>query len=135
MVGFGEVLIMAFTSNRKEFVAELMGKLTYAMEAEGEQSMNEIRQSIGTQYPPASSPGHPPNRRTGNLQDGVEFQVDPKAKSIDLIVFSNRVEDSPDVPERLEFGDTQILPRPYMTPAMERTANRLLGKVEEALRV
>jgi hypothetical protein len=41
----------------------------------GETLVAEIRQEIGTPYPPASKPGTPPHLRTGELRDKMDSQV------------------------------------------------------------
>jgi len=126
---------MGFTSNRKAFIASVKDKLTYALESEGERSMGEVRESLSIDYPPSSSAGSPPHRRTGNLQNGVEQQVEVQSQAVELIVFSNRVEDDPRVPEWLEFGSAFVRERPYMGPAFLRTRERLGENLVKALKV
>ena len=46
----------------------------------------DLRRLVGTPYPPASTPGTPPHRRTGRLQRSVFSEVRERAKSISVYI-------------------------------------------------
>lgn len=79
-----------------------------------------IKQDLAINYPPASTPGNPPARRTGSLQDGIADDI--RADGTLATVYSNRAFGSEDVPVWLEFGTKKMAPRPYMRPGMQSTS-------------
>lgn len=48
---------------------------------------NEHRKNINRPYPPASTPGEFPARRTGNLRDGTLLEVEPNKATVSYNVF------------------------------------------------
>lgn len=48
------------------------------LQAAAEFLAEKIREEIGLPYPPASRPGEPPRKRSGELQDSVEAESDGK---------------------------------------------------------
>ena len=99
---------------------------TAALEHEGKISVAQIQNSISENYPPASTPGNPPARRTGNLWRGVSASpVERHGDSLDMVISSTRVGGNPNVPSFLEAGTTKMLPRPYMRPEVNRLKTEL----------
>lgn len=94
---------------------------------------DEVKQSLAVNYPPASSPGDPPHRRTGHLQQGVtshhaEFKAGMLvgAVGVDLgtVPYARRLE--------LGFVGTDSLgrrynqaPRPYLRPGLRNNQERI----------
>lgn len=91
-------------------------RLPKAMNALGIRAAGMVSASIDTPYPPASSPGESPHKRTGNLQAGVAHVDGPDS----TVIVSNRAEGDPLVPAYLEFGTHKMAARPYMRPVMNK---------------
>ena len=86
-----------------------------------------------------SKPGDPPYSQTGLLRDNILFAFDPGSRSV--VVGPARLGRSTGAPETLEFGGTtvverrrngrrekstaRIAARPYMAPALARSASQL----------
>ena len=124
-----------FRSYRRNVVEMVQQRVTNVLTEEGEQSVSELQSALETPYPPASSPGEYPHRRTGNLQSGIESQVHTDQYDVELTVASSRINGNPHVPSFLEFGTSRMAPRPYMRPARIRTQARLLNELADALKV
>ena len=84
----------------------------------GVMTVQMLRQDLAIQFPPASSPGDPPHRRTGKLQNGIEASYSSTGLKVEIT--SNRIttRDNSLVPFWLEFGTSRMAARPYMRPAM-----------------
>jgi hypothetical protein len=93
-------------------LAWLLQKLPSAMEALGIRAAGVASNLIDTPYPPASKPGNPPHRRTGNLEAGIEHAESPDG--LEMTLTSKRVGGDPRVPMYLEYGTSKMAPRPYM---------------------
>jgi hypothetical protein len=61
-----------------------------ACEAFGADIVEEIRSEIATSYPPASSPGEPPHRRSGNLiaSSGHSVISEVSASRVELTIYN-----------------------------------------------
>ena len=80
----------------------------------GKKMLAEMVKSISTPYPPASSPGNPPHRRSGKLIKAVKnARVRETANSF-VYSFS--------VPYLffLEYGTKRMKPRPFFAKAIEK---------------
>lgn len=102
-------------------ISDIAGKflddrLPRAMEALGIKAAAMVSTSIDEPYPPASSQGNPPHRRTGNLRAGVDHIDGPDSTTIK----SSRAEGNPLVPKFLEFGTSRMAARPYMRPVQNQ---------------
>jgi HK97 gp10 family phage protein len=90
------------------------------IEAEAAQHAGEveddIRQRLNIAYPPASSPGDTPHRRTGNLSASTQARVVKREGDRISVDVANTAEYA----EHLEFGTDRMEPRPFMGPALQR---------------
>jgi hypothetical protein len=60
---------------------------------------------------------HPPYSQTGLLRQFIFFSFDPQTKS--TVIGPAKLSKGSDAPQRLEFGDEDMVKRPYMRPALE----------------
>ena len=68
---------------------------------------------VSTPFPPASSPGDPPHRRTGKLRSSIKY----KKKRVGL--YNITAGDAKAFyAEDLEYGKIRVAPRPFMRPMM-----------------
>ena len=96
-----------------------------------------IQDKLGTAFPPASSAGEPPHLRTGALRRSVRIErVDP----LEVTISAGGAGTLVPYAEYLEFGTSQMEPRPYFLNTvidvlpilgriMQDTLNRYLEKV------
>lgn len=77
-------------------------------------------------YPPASSPGEPPNIRTANLRDHVH--PIPDSGFLEAQVVSEA-----DYSADLEFGTAKMAARPFLTPAVWQEWPGIVEDVAAAL--
>ena len=96
------------------------------MEAAGKSFVYHIRSSINKPFPPASAPGEPPHKRSGNLQAAVDYWVKKGKLELDIGV-------NIDAPywSDLEFGTKKMEARPFIGVAVKRwlkNANRLIAR-------
>lgn len=125
-----------FVSRGQQFVRAVHETAYTAMDDKADQVVTAIKEEIGTPYPPASTPGNPPHRRTGNLQEGVEQITTESRDGVETQIGSSRQEGDPRVPMWLEFGTDkgQMAPRPYMSPAQRKYGPEFKTASAEALR-
>jgi len=78
----------------------------------------EIRRRLNVPYPPASSPGESPHRRTGNLQRSAEVGAvrQPGKRTVNVLTPYGKY---------LEYGTVKMLPRPFVRPATDEVRARL----------
>lgn len=55
-----------------------------ALEAYGDVLVDEVRESISEPYPPPSSPGDPPHRRSGELVRSISKTVDETTGQVEV---------------------------------------------------
>ncbi len=114
------------TAANKFLLSRLPGAAQLIMEA----TVSDIKESLSVECPTQyssgigsrrhSSPGEPPYRETGRLQDGVAGEVQNNLpEEIDIEITSRRA-GTPLVPSYLEFGTPKMAARPYMGPARNR---------------
>lgn len=84
------------------FITRQHEALVAAMAKQSERVVVDTKASISTQYPPPSSPGEPPHRRTGQLESGIEATMTDSGSQVSVVISSSRVGDN--VPASLEFG-------------------------------
>ena len=73
------------------------------------------RELIATPYPPASSSGHPPHMRTGDLARSIK--VGTIKREGNTITGGIKIE-GVDYALMLEYGTSRFAPRPYFRPAL-----------------
>jgi|ERR1035437_1689222 hypothetical protein len=128
--------------------ASLRLRLSQIAEEIGQETVVDIKEALGRQYPP-SGPANvgPPAHRTGNLQAGVDYTVadlnpttiritissirEPEARKGSSYMVPEWLENG--IPESLERGTPRVAPRPYMGPAADRVAETLAQKVATKL--
>jgi hypothetical protein len=82
---------------------------------------NAAKQSLGQPFPPSSSPGQPPHRRTGRLRASVAYEVDGMTGRVGTNVQYGRW---------LELGTSRVDARPWLRPALmssRQKIERILG--------
>lgn len=79
--------------------------------------VEDIKQSLNVPYPPASSPGDPPHKRTGDLQRSYSAILQEKLATgkVNVAIIST----SP-VSIFTEYGTKNMAARPHIRPAMKR---------------
>lgn len=112
------------SSNSREFnAAEISAEVGVSIEASlleaADSTVAEIKQSLSTPYPPASSPGSYPHYRTKTLYDSIKHEG-VKNHMVDLY------SDDPKA-SHLEFGTSKMAARPFWEPAMQRLESRIDG--------
>lgn len=82
------------------------------------------RQIVGIAYPPASSPGNPPHRRTGAFQQSITHETRKRSGQPAVRIYAG-------VPygEFLETGTSRMAARPWRKPAYRQT----VGQVKKIL--
>lgn len=86
-----------------------------------------IRRTINIPFPPASQPGEPPHRRTGNLRRNVEWWQNRKTLTVQVGV-------TVDAPYGLflEFGTRKMAARPFIRPIMEDMQSTIKNTMNRA---
>lgn len=99
-----------------KFKAIAQRDLVQAHAQYGDDKVARMKQAVGEPYPPVSSPGDPPHRRTGNLQDGLGSVTMPTPNGVFTTFYVERQDGDPRVPWWLEHGTGRMAPRPFMGP-------------------
>lgn len=71
-------------------------------------------------YPPASAPGDPPHKRTGELQDGIEVIMGESANEI-----FGSIGTSVGHGRDLEFGTKKMQSRPWLLRSLKETKSKV----------
>jgi HK97 gp10 family phage protein len=82
------------------------------------------KQLVGIQYPPASSPGNPPHRRTGAFRQSITYEVRKRSGQPAVRIYST----SP-YGDFLNDGTSRMAARPWRKPAYRQT----VGQVKKIL--
>lgn len=77
---------------------------------------NRAKELVSTAYPPASSPGEPPAKRTGHLRRNIATEV---------VGLTGRVGTGLVYARHLELGTTHIQPRPWLRPALMQSRQKI----------
>jgi len=88
-----------------------------------------MKRLISTPYPPASSPGEPPHRRTGNLYRNIDVFINRQT----LVAYVGPTEDA-EYGLYLEYGAPRanLEPRPFMFKALRQEAARVTNTLNRA---
>lgn len=87
--------------------------------------VRKIKADLNTPYPPASSPGEAPHKRTGNLRASVDYWINRKTLEVDIGV-------NIDAPywQYLEFGTVNMAPRPFLRTNIVKNAMAAQRRIE-----
>ncbi len=111
----------------------LKAKVSEAMDAVGQETVESVQQNIGRQFPPSGPGGGYPARRTGQLQRGViHYQEELPTEIVEYIHSTRPPEfkhDDPDVPWYVEKGSGNVAARPYM----KLTADALMTALGDSI--
>jgi|GEM_PF-2750215 len=113
--------------------AVVRGRLRLAAQAIGIRCAGYASNLVNTPYPPASKPGEPPHKRTGNLQAGITNEQSESVESIDTKIVARRAEGNPKVPGWLEFGTKKMAARPFMRPAKNRARDNAINWARQSM--
>lgn len=93
-----------------------------AIDAVTKEAVKLCREAVGEPYPPASLPGEPPHKRTGEGQRGIIVVPNPNSPipQADLTVSRKAVHMI-----YLEYGTRLIRPRPWLKPTLIRNHKHL----------
>jgi len=129
--GFKKKLKKRLDDNTKKELKRLVGRSASLVAqtaidsiAEGNKTGRVYSRGNRTKPHVASAPGEPPATDQGKLAGGITFKVDLEKDEIVGQVLSNSDGQSP-YGVHLEFGTTNILPRPFMQPALEKNRPRI----------
>jgi hypothetical protein len=92
-----------------------------------QKSVDLIKERISIPFPPASRPGRPPHLREGLLREGIDWTM----ASDEVIVISAERQGTPGAATRLELGDSDLAPRPFLQPMMYNTDSVVADAVRE----
>lgn len=86
--------------------------------------VESTKRMLNVPYPPASQPGEPPHKRTGDLQDAVRAEVDTRNHTARIGILESS--QAPYAVE-LEIG-VGVAPRPFLRPSFLQNL-RKVGKI------
>ncbi len=121
----------------QQYFGRVMQELARQIDRHARMETEDTRQIISTPFPPSSSPGDPPHRRTGALMVGVDYTpVVVTSSEVSTTIYSSREEGTTDenVPMALEYGTGKMKPRPYFESSYLRFANNHMPEIIEALK-
>lgn len=78
------------------------------------------KQLVGVQYPPASSPGNPPHRRTGAFQQSITYEVRKRSGQPAVRIYST----SP-YGDFLNDGTSRMAARPWRQRSYRETVQQV----------
>lgn len=121
---------------RSAFFSRLRDAVAQTLNEQGEKLTDQLRQDLATPFPPASSPGEEPHRRSGELAAGIGHHIEAAPGGVRLVVHSARPPgaDDANVPAALEFGGANNEPRPYMMPSLTAAPSTVTPALAEAVR-
>lgn len=94
------------------------------------EAVEQIQESISESYPPESLPGMPPHVRTGALRRSVRIDsVEPNRVTIAIGGSGSLVPYA----QYLEFGTSEMEPRPFVVPIIERIAPEIANIIAEEI--
>lgn len=91
----------------------------------GAEIVSEIKDSLDTPYPGASTVGENPHKRSGDLQNGIASEVLDSGEGPALVVSS-----AAPYSRRLEEG----MGRPILLPALEKWTSEIAQRLSSAFR-
>lgn len=105
-----------FNFDRRWVGRILHPRLHRAMRKSLEFLVDQTKHGLRTPYPPASSPGEFPHRRTGALQQSIRVGViDARRRAV-----TGQFGSDLDYATYLELGTSRMAPRPFLRPTIQR---------------
>lgn len=103
-----------------------------AMERWADRTVRDIRRSINIPWPPPSSPGEPPHKRTGNLRDNIGYHINRKT-----LVVKIGVTDLAVYGIYLEYGAprSNLEPRPFLWRAFRNNQGQIAASMARAAKI
>lgn len=107
--------------------------LTTPMEADIKKDLSRPKSGpVVTRYRPrrtvkVSLPGETPARDRGMLVNSIEVDVDPRQFNLTISALAPYARD-------LEYGTRNMLPRPFLRPALTRWRKRIIDAIHDAIR-
>src|SRR4051812_26774339 len=108
----------------EEVLKKLTAKFQKAAKDTGKEAVRELKQTLSEPYPPASKPGEPPHKRTGELQQSVGYEVTTEDKVVKLTL-----KVTADHAFYLEYGTATLAPRPFFRRAFDKATKAFRKKV------
>ena len=94
------------------------------------EAVEQIQEEISTSYPPESLPSMPPHLRTGTLRRSVRIEsVEPERVTVAI---GGQGTGAP-YASYLEFGTSEMEPRPFIQPILERIAPEIPNIIAEEI--
>lgn len=84
---------------------------------------------IGIKGPPASSPGDPPHRRSGHLQEAQDHRVEREGRGGVLVVEGARIPNA-----AAAYAPIVAKRRPWLRKGVDQAAGRIVATVADSLR-
>jgi hypothetical protein len=106
-----------FTWNGPAVKARIEREMRRRLAASAILVSNRAKELVSSAYPPASSPGEPPAKRTGHLRRSIATEPGVGLTyRVGTSVFYGRV---------LELGGSQLAARPWLRPALMQSRPRI----------
>ncbi len=114
--------LMKFNTN--QIISRTRRAKIEALETVANEMEFALKETIDTPYPPASSPGHPPHKRTGYLQATTEVMRRGNGVHIRL----------PQYGTWLEGGTSKMDPRPFVRPNIHDQRRFWVNRINDVIR-
>jgi hypothetical protein len=95
-----------------------------AMQELGGMIQDDAHEQLSVAYPPASSAGEKPHRRTGALAAGTNVITNRSDSGVETTVAFSRAGGDPGVPVYLEQGTGKMAARPFAAPLRDEWAEK-----------
>lgn len=114
-------------SNIKQVPWAVRRAVADGMEAAAKHLVRVTKANLNTPYPPASSPGDFPHRRTGNLRNAIDYWINRKT----LSVYVGPNTDAP-YAWHLERGTSRMAARPFLAPSYGQIKASMKRRIADA---
>lgn len=106
---------------------EIFARTVAVCDSFAQDVIEDIQGKLSVAYPPSSTPGESPHRRTGNLRAGISYNIERNGSLITLTIISAAPYSAP-----LETGTKRFGERPFMRPAFDAWEPVLLERLGQA---